>query len=188
MSAVKAVIFDCFGVMYIDAGEAYVARFPKRARELSDLGIACNRGFIDQNEYVRSVSRLTGDTTDKVHESLLQEHALNEPLAEYIRKELKPRYKIGMLSNIGRGWIDEIFDQSLLREAFDAVVLSGEVGIAKPDADIYRLAARQLGVLPHECVMVDDRESNCIGAEAVGMRTVLYGSHEQAIKDLEKVL
>lgn len=188
MSSIKAVIFDCFGVLAIDAGEMYVAKFPQHARELSDLGAACNRGYIDQDEYVRSVGELTGDSVERVRALLRQEHAVNEPLIEYTNANLKPKYRIGMLSNIGRGWINEVFEKQLLESMFDAIVLSGEEGIAKPDAEIYALAARRLGVEPHQCVMVDDREVNLFGAETAGMQTVLYGSYEQATKDLERVI
>lgn len=51
----------------------------------------------------------------------------------------------------------------------DAVVLSGDVGAAKPDARIYRHVAEVLGVDPAQCVMVDDLAVNVRGAVAVGM-------------------
>ncbi len=55
----------------------------------------------------------------------------------------------------------------------DAAVLSSEVGIKKPDPEIFRLAARLLGVEPVECLYVGDGGSDELaGAEAVGMRPV----------------
>lgn len=188
MSAIKAVIFDCFGVMYVDAGEAYTARFPQFELELLDLGTACNRGFIDQREYIESVSLLTGDSFAYVHNFLLQEHTLNEELVKYAREHIKPARKVGLLSNIGRGWIDEVIDKHFRDGFFDAVVLSGEEGMAKPDTDIYLLMALRLGVRPEECVMVDDREVNCFGAETAGMQSVFYRSFKQAKRDIERIL
>lgn len=52
---------------------------------------------------------------------------------------------------------------------FDAVVISGEVGLRKPDPDIYLLAAERVGLDPARCVFVDDLASNVRGAAAVGM-------------------
>lgn len=73
--------------------------------------------------------------------------------------------RIGLLSNSWgldynrKGWGD----------LFDSVVISGEVGMRKPDPDIYRYAADRLGVAPAGCVFVDDMRSNVRGAVAVGM-------------------
>ncbi|CRK51450.1 conserved hypothetical protein [Rhodococcus sp. RD6.2] len=51
----------------------------------------------------------------------------------------------------------------------DEVVLSGDVGLAKPDPRVYRYSARLLGLEPGECVFVDDLRVNVRGAVAVGM-------------------
>ncbi|WP_137724700.1 HAD-IA family hydrolase [Prescottella subtropica] len=51
----------------------------------------------------------------------------------------------------------------------DDVVLSGDVGMAKPDRRIYELAARRLDLEPGECVFVDDLVGNVRGAVAAGM-------------------
>jgi HAD superfamily hydrolase (TIGR01509 family) len=63
-------------------------------------------------------------------------------------------------------------DLGLERE-MDAVVLSFEVGAAKPDAAIYRAALDQLGSEPGVAAFVDDQSVYCDGAAALGMRTYL---------------
>ena len=60
----------------------------------------------------------------------------------------------------------------LEREA-DAVVLSFEVGVAKPDPGIYRAALDALDARPEEAVFVDDQAAYCEGAEAIGIRSFL---------------
>ena len=60
-----------------------------------------------------------------------------------------------------------------LREVVDAVVISGEIGIHKPDPHIYLYACNQLGVMPEECIFVgDDPDSDVKGALASGMEAV----------------
>lgn len=54
----------------------------------------------------------------------------------------------------------------------DAVVLSGDVGMAKPDPRIYAVAAARLGLPPSECIFVDDLVDNVRGAAAAGMAGV----------------
>ena len=57
---------------------------------------------------------------------------------------------------------------------FDDVVVSAEVGLAKPDPEVFRLAARRLGLPPAECVFVDDWDVNVGAAREVGMAAILY--------------
>ncbi len=86
--------------------------------------------------------------------------------------ELRSRgYRLGLLSNC-------FGDEALwpaefeLDDCFDAMTLSCKVGMVKPDAEIYRLAAGQLDVAPAECVFVDDIPLYVEGAMAVGMTGV----------------
>jgi epoxide hydrolase-like predicted phosphatase len=72
-----------------------------------------------------------------------------------------------------------------IRDLFDVVVISAEVGLHKPQPEIYRLAAEQLGVEPEDCVFVDDLRENCAGAEAVGMASILHRDSDETIAQLE---
>lgn len=68
---------------------------------------------------------------------------------------------------------------------FDAVVISGEVGMRKPDPDIYLHTLEQLGCRPGEAVFVDDLEANIRGAAAVGIVGVHHRSYEETLMELE---
>lgn len=70
-------------------------------------------------------------------------------------------------------------------DIFDAVVISGEVGLRKPEPAIYRHAAEQVGLAPPECVFVDDLAVNVRGAAAVGMVGVLHTEPETTVGELE---
>lgn len=184
----RGIIFDCFGVLYVDAAEAYFSRFPEHAVELADLDKAADRGLIERADYVASAARITGDAVSAVEQAIVREHVANKELISYIKSELKPRYKIGLLSNIGRGWIQDFFDEHQLHDLFDAVVLSSEEGMTKPDPIIFERIAERLGLLPAECIMVDDIRENCHGAEAVGMRSILFSDNDQLRQDLAPIL
>jgi epoxide hydrolase-like predicted phosphatase len=80
------------------------------------------------------------------------------------------------------------YDRSGWDELFDAVVISGEVGLRKPEPEIYRLAAERLGLPPEECVFVDDLAPNVRGAAKVGMVGVHYVDHDRAVAELEELL
>jgi epoxide hydrolase-like predicted phosphatase len=70
-------------------------------------------------------------------------------------------------------------------EMFDGVVISGEVGMRKPEPGIYRAAAQAIDLAPEECVMVDDLAPNVRGAAAVGMVGVHHVDPEQTLHELE---
>jgi putative hydrolase of the HAD superfamily len=72
-------------------------------------------------------------------------------------------------------------------ELFDHVVVSGEVGVRKPSRRIFWLAAERAAVAPERCVMVDDLEQNLVGAQRVGMQTILHREPASTLAELERV-
>jgi len=92
--------------------------------------------------------------------------------------------KTALLSNSwgGDGYPRETFDV-----LFDTVVLSGDVGLRKPQAEIYLMTASRLGLEPQDCVFVDDLKSNIAGAEAVGMKGILHTDVAVTIESLEEI-
>jgi putative hydrolase of the HAD superfamily len=68
---------------------------------------------------------------------------------------------------------------------FDAVVISGEVGLRKPDPAIYALAAQRLGLPPEQIVFVDDLRPNVRAAAAAGMVGVQHVDLETTVSELE---
>jgi len=73
-------------------------------------------------------------------------------------------------------------------ELFDVTVISGEVGMRKPDADIYLLCAQRLELPPEACVFVDDLSPNVRGAAAVGMVGVLHRTYDETVAELQTLL
>lgn len=80
---------------------------------------------------------------------------------------------VGLLSNMVPSW-DARWRAMVDEDLFHDVVMSFEVGLRKPDPEIFRLAARRAGVPAAECVLVDDLAANCRGAELAGWQSVLF--------------
>ena len=80
------------------------------------------------------------------------------------------------------------YDRDAFPELFDGVVISGEVGLHKPQPEIFELATQRVGLPPEECVFVDDLKENCAGAEAIGMTAILHRGAETTIPELERLL
>ena len=95
-------------------------------------------------------------------------------------------------SGIGTGLISNSWGTGIYERApmaiFDAIVISGDVGLHKPEPEIYRLGAERIGVPIERCVFVDDLRENIEGAEAVGMTGVLHRETRATIAELERLL
>ena len=100
-----------------------------------------------------------------------------------VRKARECGLRTGLLSNSWGNRDSYRFEH--FDTLFDAVVISGEVGLRKPDPEIYALAAREVGVPPAECVFVDDIAANVRGAVAAGMVGVHHVDAGTTIEELE---
>lgn len=160
---------------------------PEKALRIVDIVKAANKGILDPIESRKIISEEMGLTVDGYLAAVRGSEVRNEKLLAYITG-LRKQYKIAMLSNIGRGSLEVRFPNGELSQYFDVVVASGEIGYAKPEARAYEITADQLGVRLNECVMIDDRETFCQGAVAVGMQAIQFESTEQTIRDLEQIL
>jgi HAD superfamily hydrolase (TIGR01509 family) len=175
---VRAVIFDCFGVL-VGTGYWNVYRQlggdpDKDAAFLDEVLAKADSGRITSEELAQIVSDHLGITTEQYERAHRADEVPNQEVFDFIR-ELKPRYKIGLLSNVGPGTIERKIPPNLL-ELFDTKVISSEVGLLKPDPAIFRLAAERLGVAPQEAVFTDDHVEYLPGAVQIGMPTVLFTS------------
>lgn len=186
--AIKAIIFDCFGVLALSGQKHLEDQYSSEIRQqIIDLGHASDRGYITKADYNVQLANITGMSLEEAESTFWLGDIRNEKLFELIRKIKKEsKYKVGLLSNIGSGWMDKFIPER--DDIFDAVVLSGEVGIAKPDLEIYQMTAQKLGLDTSECVLIDDQQGYCEGASIAGMKTILFKSTEQAMSDLSAVL
>ncbi|MFD3549344.1 HAD-IA family hydrolase [Streptomyces sp. NPDC058655] len=85
-------------------------------------------------------------------------------------------------------WLDEDLALLGLTDLADHVVNSSRVGIAKPDPEIYRIAAERAGVTAERCLFVDDTQANIDAARAAGMTAVLYRDPSDLRQALAPVL
>jgi epoxide hydrolase-like predicted phosphatase len=109
----------------------------------------------------------------------------DESMLAAVRRVRAAGFRTGLISNSMGG---ASYDRDLFPELFDGVVISGDVGLHKPQPEIFLLGAERAGVAPEECVFVDDLRENCEGAEAVGMTAVLHRGAETTLPELERLL
>ncbi len=189
---IKAIIFDCFGVLLGNAYKTHLMEVeredPERAKEIRAINHASDMGILTREETAEHISALFGMDTDEFLAEQNQVEVPNRQLLEYIA-ELKKDYKVALLSNISsRERLSIRFVNGELESHFETVVASGDEGYVKPQPEIYQIAATRLGVNPNECVMIDDILEFCEGARAVGMQAIQFQTNHQCITDLNALL
>ncbi len=178
---IKALIFDCFGVFYTDPVFAYMrdpATLPEKAEALHALDKQAAVGALDKQGFVAQAASLLGISESESEQRFFHSSDRNERLVDLVH-ELRKTYKIAMLSNIGGDMMDGFFSPEEREQLFDAVILSGDVKMAKPDRAIFELACKRLGIELDEAVMIDDMQSTCDIVKTFGMQSMCYENFEQ---------
>lgn len=108
----------------------------------------------------------------------------DEQLIELIAHELHGHYTVAILSNMNRATPEEMLGEHA--GLFDEVMISGELGVAKPDKRAFLLAANRLKEFPEQMVLIDDSEVNCAVAAELGMTAIHYKNIAQLRQELAK--
>lgn len=196
----KAVIFDLGGVIVRTENKT------PRARLAEELGMTYEElsNLIFNNESARLVtigkmttrehwetvrSRLGMDVEafKRVQELFWAGDSVDYELLGYLRS-LRPNYKTALLSNAWDDLRGMITDVWRFDDAFDEMIISAEVGLAKPDVRIYELTVERLQISPGEAVFVDDFIENIEGARTAGLHAIHFRGSTQALAELELML
>jgi epoxide hydrolase-like predicted phosphatase len=145
----------------LETGELSEAEFEPRFAAL--LGLSDSEGLI-----VRLFAGLAPD----------------EEMLGAVKAAKQAGIRTGLISN---SWGLGIYERAPV-DLFDEAIISGEVGLHKPQPEIYLLACERLGVEPGDCVFVDDLRENCAGAEAVGITALLHRDASETVPKLNELL
>jgi epoxide hydrolase-like predicted phosphatase len=195
--SIRAVIWDFGGVLVRTADQA------RRKALAADLGLTLDElaarifdsekrlkaqlGQIDGEQHLQSVAAEFGMSRDELEAKFFADDTLDQVLMDYIRA-LRPRYKTGLLSNAMSTLRNLITERYPIADAFDAIIISAEVAVMKPDRRIYQLALEALEVQPDEAIFIDDFADNVAGALALGMHSIRFQSRQQALDELNALL
>jgi putative hydrolase of the HAD superfamily len=142
-------------------------------------------GELEPEEFEPPFGALLGVTeTDGLIERLFAGLQPDETMIGAVRAARDAGVRTGLITN---SWGLGIYDRAPT-DLFDASVISGEVGLHKPQPEIFLMACERLCVEPGESVFVDDLRENCAGAEAVGMTALLHRDSAQTVSRLEELL
>ena len=196
----RAVILDIGGVLEYTPPTGHTAAWEEELglapgeldRRMYDVWRGGSLGTISERDVHAAIAdrlALSPADVDRFMAGVWEEYlgTLNAELTEWFAG-LRSRYRTGIVSNSFVGAREREGERYGFEELTDTIVYSHEVGVAKPDPAIYRLACERLGVQPEEAVFLDDREPAVEGARAVGMAGVVFRDNAQAICEIERLL
>lgn len=104
-------------------------------------------------------------------------------------RELKANgYGVYILSNYGRTPFQYAKNNMKFFDEVDGMIISHEVGLIKPEPEMYELLYRKYNLVAGECVFLDDREDNIEAAIEAGMSGVVFRDVRQALADMQKII
>lgn len=206
MNNYEALIVDFGGVLTTPLQDSFVMFSEALGIELQDLVrvalkaytgdtdplvVAFETGAISDEEFsMEFAKRLSEETGVEVDAEDLVGRMfggmrLEEGMLDAVGAAKKHGLKTGLLSN---SWGVGGYPRERLAEIMDVIVISGEVGMRKPDPEIFHLTTGKLGLSPETCVFVDDHPGHLKAAQEVGLKTVLHREPAQTIPELETLL
>ncbi|MCL4488565.1 MAG: HAD family phosphatase [Chloroflexi bacterium] len=198
--AVRAVIFDMGGVLLRTEDQSgrreWEQRLGLRQGGLSDavfgsdVSYRASIGELKDADVWKNVGehfKLSEADAGQLARDFFRGDRLDTELASFLAS-LRPKYKTAILSNAWPAARKTISETLGLGNAVDWIIISAEVGCAKPQERIYRIALDKLGVQPEEAIFLDDMPENVQAARAIGMIGLQFVSTKQAIRDIEGVL
>ena len=155
-----------------------------------DLVTPFEKGAISEDEFsIQFVQRLAQETGKEIDPERFVARMfggvrLEEGMLEAVLAVRRGGLKTALLSN---SWGLSGYPTERFEELFDVVVISAEVGMRKPQPEIFRYTVEKLGVDPPRCVFVDDHPGHLKAARAEGMTTVLHRSPAETISELGRL-
>jgi putative hydrolase of the HAD superfamily len=156
-----------------------------------DLVVGFETGRIPEDDFARAfaarIKEQTGRDVDPegLVDRIFSGLELEEEMLTAVGAARTAGLKTALLSN---SWGTRLYPRSRIDALFDAVLISGEVGLRKPDPAIFELALERVGVPGPRSVFVDDHPGHLAAAGASGMTTVLHRTPAATIAELEGLL
>lgn len=196
---IRAVFFDLGGVIlrteYQTPRQALAERFSMDYADIDKLvfrsasAARASVGEISEAEHWLNVAqtlKLPASESERLQKEFFAGDVIDREIVAFLRS-IKSTHTTGLISN---AWSD--LRSYIVREKFDDafhfMVISAEVGVAKPAEKIYRIALEQAQVQPNEAAFVDDVQENIEACESLGMLGIHFTDSESTLKRLKIIL
>jgi putative hydrolase of the HAD superfamily len=197
---IRAIVFDIGGVLEftprIGITEKWEAIFQMQPEELDkrlyEVWNGGSIGTITEAQVHQQISEILSIDAVQVNTFMddVWKEYLGTPNTELIAycESLHSRYITAIISNSFVGAREK--EQAAYRfgDMTHHIIYSHEVGLQKPEREIFDLACERLQIQPHEMIFLDDVDANVEAAQALGIHAILFTNTTQAIADIEGLL
>jgi len=192
---IKAVIFDMGGVIVDNVAPGMRAHYSESLgvtveqfnKVFENYSVAWEKGQLTEDDFWEKITsdlHVSKPTVESLWlDGFLKNYREKDEIVSLIKELKQKKYHIALLSNTEIPIMNHIKKQSW--PDFDLFVYSCEVGMRKPDKEIYDYTLDNLQVKPEDSVFIDDRRENITTANEIGMHGILFESPEQVIQELE---
>ena len=198
--AIKAIVFDIGGVLEITPRTGWQQKWEKNLKleagqlreKMYNTWRAGSIGTISLDQVLNqttAVLEITPEQTKQLMDDLWQEYlgSLNVELYDYF-KSLRPRFTTAILSNSFVGAREKEQQAYGFEDSCDLIIYSHEVGMSKPDPQIYMLTCEKLQLNPNEIIFVDDAKVIIDAANACGLHGIQFIDNQQTISEIEALI
>lgn len=194
MKMIEAVLFDWGGVLIDDPAPGLMDYCAKAlgvpvkdyTRAHNQYGEEFQKGLLEETVFWQRIC-------DALHcrlprrpslwgEAFRAVYAPRDAVFALARRLREAGYKTSLLSNTEKPAME--FFLELGYDVFDTLTFSCAEGAAKPEREIYEIAARKLDAAPSRCVLIDDRLDFVARARSAGMKAIMYRNLEQVTQEL----
>jgi len=207
-SKIKALVLDVGGVLFLPKNNE------KEKHLLSSFGEAClllknfdidasdvqktlyniykqsSKGSISKKETSDLMSKelnISSKRLNELFEKVYRNNTIeNKKLYNYLLRLKKKGYKIGILSTQFHLSKDVLIPKKYYKN-FDALEISCDDKLRKPDKKAFKLILKRLKINPKESIFVDDKQENLDAAKNLGMETAIFKNNNQFFLNLENL-
>ena len=197
---IKNIVFDIGNVLAAFRWKEYIAELGfegemadriANATTMNKLWREVDRGVMSVNDIIEAGIAFDPEIEPQIRLFFADRRRLVMEY-DYARgwiEELKNRgYKIYLLSNYSQDHFQYVSRHFSFFGLEDGKIISYTLKLLKPDHHIYEALYEKYGLVPGECVFLDDSEENVAGAVATGMKGIVFKDYAQGRAELEKLL
>lgn len=189
---------DAFAAFHADTGVSPAELFESMEEAFRERGThplhEMEKGLLTEADFIAQLDELLEKRLGRTarmsdfREIYFQTLSPNETMIDLMADLRERRYRMALLTNNIREWEPLWKSMAPIDDLFEVVVDSSNVGLRKPEPEIYSLTLDRLGMNPAECLFVDDMEVNCFAASELGFQAVCFRDNDQAIAEIEAAL
>ncbi|MFA4942843.1 MAG: HAD-IA family hydrolase [Patescibacteria group bacterium] len=181
----KTILFDFFGVICSEIAYLWFSKHLKDNHDVKEKYCRpVDLGQLSESNFFKKLGSLANIDPAEIRASWLSSARVNHDLVKIIMK-LKDSYNIVLASNSPSPLIREILKKNDLEKLFDQIIISAEIGLAKPDREFFEKVLTTLNKAPEDILFFDDSIDNVNAALELGFKAVLFSGPNVVVGSLK---